>query len=183
MNTLSIKIVQAFILTTTWFYGSFAVAQQDDVITHSLTNYFQFAGCESYFNGRLLTDDDLTDEQQYQHQKNRFLPDVELPLVEIVTPLGMTSVTLFFHETDAVFGHPMDPTNSDRPQADDFVLLDDTSGTWRGQIYLPDFAAVYELGGTFANPVPEPSALALLAFGGSLLVRFRRLRRVGVRSP
>ncbi|MEX0613721.1 MAG: PEP-CTERM sorting domain-containing protein [Pirellulales bacterium] len=172
MNTLP-KIVQPLIMTITLFCGSYAVAQQEDIIAHTLNNYFQHVGREGFFTGRLLTADDLSDEQQYQRQKDRYLPDTEEPLGEIFAPLGMTSVTLFFDEADVVFGEPMDPTNSDRSQIDDFVLLDDTSGTWRGQVYLYNFAAAYELEGTFANPVPEPSALALLALGWSMLVRRR----------
>jgi len=182
VNTLP-KYVQAIILTITWFCGSYAVAQQEDIIAHTLNNYFQHVGRVGFFTGRLLTDDDLSDEQQYQRQKDRYLSDNEESLGEIFAPLGMASVTLFFDEAAAVLGQPMEPTDSDRPQADDFILLDDTSGTWRGQVYLYNFAAVYKLEGTFANPVPEPSALALLALGGSMLVRRRHLPRVGAPRP
>ena len=116
MNTLP-KIAQAFILTITSFCGSYAVAQQENVIAHTLNNYFQHVGRDGFFTGRLLTADDLSDEQQYQRQKDRYLSETNEPLGEIFAPLGMTSVTLFFDEADAVFGQPMEPTNSDRPQA------------------------------------------------------------------
>ena len=131
----------------------------------------------NYFDGALLTADDLSGDQSYKRSGNRYIGETEKDLAELFLPAGFADVSLFFDEADALFGNRTDVKDSHDRYADDFILLDPQDGTWRGRLYLEEHgdivAGVYDdLSGTFQNLViaaePAPLAaagLALVALG------------------
>ena len=131
----------------------------------------------NYFDGALLTENDLTGDQSYKRSGNRYIGETEKDLSELFLAAGFADVSLFFDEADALFDKRTDVKDSHDRYADDFILLNPQDGTWRGRLFLEEngdiLAGVYDdLSGTFQNlaivaePAPLAAAgLALVALG------------------
>ena len=137
----------------------------------------------NYFNGALLTEHDLDQEQSYLHSSNRYIGETEQDLNQLFAPAGFGDVVLLFDEGDALFENRTDVQDSHDRYADDFIVLNPQDGTWRGRLYLEELgdiqAGVYDdLSGSFQDLVlvAEPSGLApiLLALAAFAVARRRR---------
>ena len=140
----------------------------------------------NYFDGALLTENDLSGDQSYMRSGNRYIGETELDLSALFDAAGFADVSLFFDEADALFGNRTDVRDSHDRYADDFILLDPQAGTWRGRLYLEEhgdiLAGVYDdLSGSFQDLVivPEPAPLAA---AGLALVALGAWRRRTTRS-
>ena len=137
-----------------------------------------------YFSGKLLTANDLNQEQSYRNSGKRYLPRTDLPFDELLQAEGFADVVLLFDEADALNGSRTDVTTDDR-FGDDFIVLDTQRGRWRGRLFLEVSGdiqqGVYDdLSGSYRGftPVSEPSSLllCLVALVGLSLLRPKRTR-------
>jgi len=141
----------------------------------------------NYFNGLLLTEHDLSDEQSYKRSAIKYIGDTEKSLNELFLPAGSGDVVLFFDEGEALFDKRTDVTDSHDRFADDFIVLNPLDGTWRGRLFIEEtgdiLAGVYDdLSGSFQNlvvVVPEPMPRALIGLG---LAGFGFVRRAAAVS-
>ena len=139
--------------------------------SHALFAYFEYQGHPSYFNGKLLVASDLSTEQDYTRPMQHLLPPADQALIELFDFIGRADLTLFFDDSDVDDGFaPLDPQ---APAANDFILIDDATGNFRGEFYLPDPPGVYALAGTVAVPAPQPLALFTAALAVLALLRLR----------
>ena len=152
-----------------------------------ITNYVVSVGDPraDYFNGKLLTANDLADEQSYARSSDRYIGETARPLSELFLQAGRADVVLLFDEADALFGERTDVEDGHDRYAEDFIVLDLEEGTWRGRLFvgevdgLPDgiYAA---LTGRFEALVviPEPTTLSVCALGILAIAGLRRRRGV-----
>ena len=153
------------------------------VIQLDIHHYVASLGDQSanYFDGALLTENDLSGDQSYKRSANRYIGETELDLSALFDAAGFADVSLFFDEADALFDKRTDVKNSHDRYADDFILLDTQTGTWRGRLYLEEYgdivSGVYDdLSGTFSGLVivAEPAPLAATGLGLVALAAWRR---------
>lgn len=153
------------------------------VIQLDVNHYVASLGNQSvnYFDGALLTENDLSGDQSYKRSANRYIGETELDLSALFDPAGFADVSLFFDEADALFDKRTDVKDSHDRYADDFILLDPQNGTWLGRLYLEEqgdiLAGVYDdLSGTFSGLVivAEPAPLVATMLGLVALGAWRR---------
>ena len=167
----------------------FPEAARADLIEVDITHYLAHVGDPhaNYFNGKLLTENDLSGDQSYKHSSNRYIGETEKDLSELFLDTGFADVVLLFDEADALFGNRTDVKDSHDRFADDFIVLDPETGTWRGRLYLEEngdiVPGVYDdLSGTFHDLVVvaavEPAGLSALGLVALAALRRRaRMRR------
>lgn len=136
-----------------------------------------------YFDGKLLTADDLGSEQSYKRGSDRYLGTSDLPLAQLFARLGYADVLLALEGsllTPGNFSPAADPT---APQQDDMIFLDTATLTWRGRLFVPGVngtaGGVYDdLSGSFSalRSIPEPGSAVLIALSVLCSAGQRRIR-------
>jgi hypothetical protein len=161
------------------------------IIQRDIANYVVHAATRpNYFDGRLLTANDLNEEQTYRRSTDRYLGPTGDPLASLFHVVGQADVVLLFDEADALLGKRTDVMDSHDRYADDYILLDIAAGTWRGRLFLEEYGDIVEgvyddVSGTFerltvTSSVPEPTTTATMLSGviGLGLLAYGR-RRTG----
>ncbi|MBI2801786.1 MAG: PEP-CTERM sorting domain-containing protein [Gammaproteobacteria bacterium] len=152
-----------------------------------ISNYFVADGKRhSYFDGKLLTADELNREQSYKLGVKRYLGRTDLPLDDLFLPAGHAGVFLFFDDAEVANKDPSKPANPHNPHGEDMIFLDTSNADkpiWKGQLYLAGLNGIGDglydnLSGTFDRlvPIPEPASIALMMLGLTGLWRVRRIR-------
>ena len=154
------------------------------VIRVELRNYFAWQAVPahaSYFDGRLLTANDLQDDQSYSRSSVRYLGTLPDTLDRVFAPAAGGDWVLFFDEAYALFGKRTGVMDANDKYADDYVLLDLGRGTWHGRLYVAGTAdtdeGVYDdLSGTFARltAVAAPAGLPVALLGLAALALLPR---------
>ena len=160
----------------------------------TLEGYFEFSGNPEggFFHGTFLTGSDLQTEQDYKRTDlkklvSKYIGETERNLDEVFDRVGQTDVILFFDEADALFGTRTDVEDA-HSRFDDFIVLDEPTHRWRGQVVLQGnqhvLPGLYDLAGTFQRApttVPEPASGVLVVSGlaGLLSWGWRRAPRRG----
>ena len=138
-----------------------------------------------------MTARDLNAEQSYLRSADRCIGETPLPLDARFIAAGTANVVLYFDEADALFGKRTEVKDGHDRYAEDFLIFNPSTGTWRGRLYLEELgnieAGIYDdVMGRFENlsTVPQPAALAvdLLAQPISRPRRSTRLRRLSLDS-
>ncbi len=170
---------------------SLTVPASAGLIQVRLERYVVSAGVasENYFNGKLLTAQDLNREQSYQRSRDRYIGETEKNIDAVLRPVGVADVTLLLDEAEALLGTPTEVEDSNHRFLQDFVVLDLEQNTWRGRLYLDEHGDVLpgiydDLSGTFADflqvPAPHsPATLLVVALAGLLWLRKVRVRANG----
>ncbi len=95
----------------------------------------------NYFDGKLLTADDLDQEQSYKGSGKRYLPPTDLPLTEVLQAEGFASVVLLLQE-QIVSANYFSAANPDNRFGDNFIVLDPQHGTWRGRLFVEELGDI-----------------------------------------
>lgn len=159
-----------------------------------LEHYLELSGYpgETSFTGSFLTGQDGQAAQDFRVDLSgvvsRYIGETERNLAALSSTAAETGVILFFDEADALFGRRTD-VNDARARFDDFVVLDEASHEWRGQLVLDGIdglpPGLYDLTGTFerVTAVTHPASGALMAAAAGALLVARGWRRLPTRAP
>ncbi len=141
-----------------------------------------------FFDGKLLTANDLDDEQSYKRSTTRYIHPVVGTLSELLRRIGIADIVLLLDEAD------IQPDKRSTPEPDqgltdeDFIILDPNSARWRGRLFVPETGdiepGIYDdLVGSFEGLVIRPTeipapalASGLLAMTVGLSIARRRIR-------
>ncbi len=155
------------------------------VIVVAIANYVASVGIPraDYFNGVLLTEHDLDQEQSYMLSAKRYIRETEADLDLLLAQAGDGSVDLLLDEADPLIDKRTDVMDSHDRYADDFIVLN-PDGSWIGQLYLDQSgdrpAGVYaDLSGTYRNlaVVAEPAPIIPMMLAMTVLALRRRSLR------
>lgn len=126
------------------FTAPLCAAAEAATVRLELDNYFVYVGDPhtDYFNGKLLTAKDLSDEQSYQRSSDRYIGESTTPLLERFVAAGKGSVTLLLDEADALFSERTEVDDAHDRYDENFIVLDESSGTWHGRLYLDAFGTI-----------------------------------------
>lgn len=193
MDGLSAHKTTALALLLVSLLGCSSLTQAARVAV-ALDGYFEFSGKPGgeFFHGTFLTGSDLQTEQDYMRPDlkrvvSKYIGETERNLDVIFDRVGESNMMLFFDETDALFSTRTDVEDA-HSRYDDFIVLDESTHRWRGQIVLQGnqhvLPGLYDLAGTFQRApttVPEPASAVLVVSGlaGLLSWRWRRTPRRG----
>jgi hypothetical protein len=160
-------------------------AGRAEPIAVTLDHYFAFVGAadHQFFTGKFLTGEDLQDEQDYQRLGpviSRYIGETEKNLAQFFSRAEELDVIVLFDEADALFGKRTDVPDA-RARFDDFIIVDETTHRWRGQLVLSGVdelpPGAYDLTGTFGRvSVPEPASIVLLVAGLGAFLTWRNRR-------
>ncbi|WP_313952985.1 hypothetical protein [Accumulibacter sp.] len=181
-HTLTWLQLALFALTSALWAGPSAAAILEILLDHYVVSVTK--AHTNYFNGKLLTEDDLSGDQSYQRSGERYLDPQPngRPLEDLLQVEGYADIMLLLDER-LVLPDYRAPVNPDNYHADDFIVLDPERGTWRGRLFIGETggieSGVYdELSGSYRDftALPEPPS-PLLLLAGMASIAFLMARR------
>lgn len=169
------------------------LAASANSVVVEIENYVVSVGKRAdYFDGKLLTESDLSGDQQYKRGTDSLLGDPlqvlgdgSLTLDDLFAAAGRGDVHLTFDCAILNCFSRGEPGNLHDPHHEDMIFLDPYEGTWFGRLYLKGVGdivdGVYDVrSGTFDQfvSVDEPANTALvgLALVGLIAARRRRVQ-------
>lgn len=147
------------------------------IIRVELQDYLVHEGVDRlrFFDGKLLTANDLDAEQSYERSTTRHIHPVMGDLSALFRKIGLANIVLLLDEQDIHPGNRSAPGPDQEPTDEDFIILDPDSERWRGRLFLSESGdiepGIYDdLVGSFEGLVIRPTEIAAPGFAAGLLL-------------